>query len=250
MDINQIKSQIVKDQGISPSAVDIFSTEKGTYALIYNSRQITKAISDKDIEAMKQMKGSAIEKIYARFGNNEKVKDQLTNYLLEEKDMENFDEIVDYINSHIQITKDVAEDETILKKHGKIEGYLIRDGKIQENAIFSAVVNVQKQGKCSRCFVDEVETESEHRGNGVAGRVLRGFLPVLCANSYVSNIVLQAGAYDVDSEKTTQAKLEEFYKNCGFTRVCEDENLECVKKEDFSEGYPVYVKPVDFEKIY
>ena len=90
--------------------------------------------------------------------------------------------------------------------------------------------------------------ESYDRGNGIYKNALTKFLPKLARKRSASAIVLEASAFDTNSaERGGQKKLEEFYKNCGFTKVLESERADFpgVLEEDYDHSNnPIYYAPV------
>lgn len=90
--------------------------------------------------------------------------------------------------------------------------------------------------------------ESFDRGNGIYKNLLTKYLPKLARKCSVTAIVLEASAFDTNSaEKGGQQKLEEFYKNCGLTKVLESERADFpgVLSQDYDHSNnPIYYAPV------
>ncbi|MGN1162348.1 MAG: hypothetical protein ACI4T2_00255 [Christensenellales bacterium] len=260
MDTKELKKKICKEYGVQPMAVCVYQNEHGTFVQMYNARtKKMKAVSEKDVEEINKMidGGEAVFKAFSiHFQKNLKILELATDYILGGGNMLSLDGIVNYVNkssSKQHENKSADEDDlTILKPHGKIEGYKVEDEELV-GPLFGATIEVEKMGyknNQTRCFVDEIETDSQSRGNGFATKMLTSFLPSLCSLSYISSIVLQAGAFDVENEKQTQNSLEKFYKNCGFFEVENVDDFNCVKQSDFDQGYSVFVKNVDLDRIF
>lgn len=260
MDTKELKKKICKEYGVQPSAVCVYQNEHGTFVQMYNAqaKQVT-AVSEKDIAEINNLIDGG-EPVFNAFSNhfqkNSKILELATDYILGGGNMMSLDGIVDYVNksfSKQHENKSADEDDlTILKPHGKIEGYKVEDEELV-GPLFNATIKVEKMGyknNQTRCFVDEIETDPQSRGNGFATKMLTSFLPSLCSLSYISSIVLQAGAFDVENEKQTQNSLEKFYKNCGFFEVENVGDFNCVKQSDFDQGYSVFVKYVDHDRVF
>ncbi len=259
MDTKELKKKICKEYGVQPMAVCVYQNEHGTFVQMYNARtKKMKAVSEKDVEEINKMidGGEAVFNAFSiHFQKNSKILELATDYILGGGNMLSLDGIVNYVNkssSKQHENKSADEDDlTILKPHGKIEGYKVEDEELV-GPLFNATIEVEKTTKNNqtRCFVDEIETDPQSRGNGFATKMLTSFLPSLCSLSYISSIVLQAGAFDVENEKQTQNSLEKFYKNCGFFEVENVDDFNCVKQSDFDQGYSVFVKYVDHDRIF
>lgn len=260
MDTKELKQKICKEYGVQPSAVSIYQNDNGTFVQMYNAqaKQVT-AVSEKDIAEINNLIDGG-EPVFNAFSNhfqkNSRILELATDYILGGGNMMSLDGIVDYVNksfSKQHENKSADEDDlTILKPHGKIEGYKVEDEELV-GPLFNATIKVEKMGyknNQTRCFVDEIETDPQSRGNGFATKMLTSFLPSLCSLSYISSIVLQAGAFDVENEKQTQNSLEKFYKNCGFFEVENVGDFNCVKQSDFDQGYSVFVKYVDHDRVF
>ena len=260
MDTKELKQKICKEYGVRPSAVSIYQNDNGTFVQMYNAqaKQVT-AVSEKDIAEINNLIDGG-EPVFNAFSNhfqkNSRILELATDYILGGGNMMSLDGIVDYVNksfSKQHENKSADEDDlTILKPHGKIEGYKVEDEELV-GPLFNATIKVEKMGyknNQTRCFVDEIETDPQSRGNGFATKMLTSFLPSLCSLSYISSIVLQAGAFDVENEKQTQNSLEKFYKNCGFFEVENVGDFNCVKQSDFDQGYSVFVKYVDHDRVF
>ncbi len=260
MDTKELKKKICKEYGVQPSAVCVYQNEHGTFVQMYNAqaKQVT-AVSEKDIAEINNLIDGG-EPVFNAFSNhfqkNSRILELATDYILGGGNMMSLDGIVDYVNksfSKQHENKSADEDDlTILKPHGKIEGYKVEDEELV-GPLFNATIKVEKMGyknNQTRCFVDEIETDPQSRGNGFATKMLTSFLPSLCSLSYISSIVLQAGAFDVENEKQTQNSLEKFYKNCGFFEVENVGDFNCVKQSDFDQGYSVFVKYVDHDRVF
>lgn len=259
MDTKELKKKICKEYGVQPMAVCVYQNEHGTFVQMYNARtKKMKAVSEKDVEEINKMidGGEAVFNAFSiHFQKNSKILELATDYILGGGNMLSLDGIVNYVNkssSKQHENKSADEDDlTILKPHGKIEGYKVEDDELV-GPLFNATIEVEKTTKNNqtRCFVDEIETDPQSRGNGFATKMLTSFLPSLCSLSYISSIVLQAGAFDVEKESQTQNSLEKFYKNCGFFEVENVDDFNCVKQSDFDQGYSVFVKYVDHDRIF
>lgn len=260
MDTKELKQKICKEYGVQPNAVCVYQNEHGTFVQMYNARtKEMKAVSEKDVEEINKMidGGEAVFNAFSiHFQKNSKILELATDYILGGGNMMSLDGIVDYVNksfSKQHENKSADEDDlTILNPHGKIEGYKVEDEELV-GPLFNATIKVEKMGyknNQTRCFVDEIETDPQSRGNGFATKMLTSFLPSLCSLSYISSIVLQAGAFDVENEKQTQNSLEKFYKNCGFFEVENVGDFNCVKQSDFDQGYSVFVKSVDCDRYF
>lgn len=261
MDTKELKQKICKEYGVQPSAVSIYQNDNGTFVQMYNAqaKQVT-AVSEKDIAEINNLIDGG-EPVFNAFSNhfqkNSKILELATDYILGGGNMMSLKGICDYVNKNFskqnQSQNVESEDDlTILKPHGKIEGYKVEDEELV-GPLFNATIKVEKMGyknNQTRCFVDEIETDPQSRGNGFATKMLTSFLPSLCSLSYISSIVLQAGAFDVENEKQTQNSLEKFYKKCGFSEVQAGDEFNCIKPSDFDQGYSVFVKSVDCDRYF
>lgn len=117
---------------------------------------------------------------------------------------------------------------------------VLSDGSLDENSIFrmnfscKAVKN--KAGSIvRRIYIENAETETNWRGQGIYTAVLTKLLPKIGETKKVKSIVLSADAFDTNNvKKGGQEKLESFYKNIGF-----------IKSQKVSEtGKPIYVKTI------
>lgn len=261
MDTKELKQKICKEYGVQPNAVCVYQNEHGTFVQMYNAqtKQAT-AVSEKDIaEINKMMAGgeSVLNAFSTHFQKNSKILDFAVDYIFGGGNMVSLDGLVAYVNNAFskQNKNKYAESEddfSILKPCGKIEGYKVENGKLV-GPMFNSTVFVEHLGRKNtqtRCFIDEIETDSQYRGMGFASRMLSSFLPSLCACSDITSIVLQAGAFDVENEKQTQNNLEKFYKNCGFSEVQAGDDFNCIKQSDFDQGYSVFVKQVDCDRCF
>lgn len=260
MDTKELKQKICKEYGVQPNAVCVYQNEHGTFVQMYNAqaKKVT-AVSEKDIAEINKLiaDGKPVFNAFSiHFQNNSRILELATDFLLGGGNMMSLKGICDYVNksfSKQHENKSADEDDlTILKPHGKIEGYKVEDEELV-GPLFNATIKVEKMGyknNQTRCFVDEIETDPQSRGNGFATKMLTSFLPSLCSLSYISSIVLQAGAFDVENEKQTQNSLEKFYKNCGFFEVENVGDFNCIKQSDFDQGYSVFVKSVDCDRYF
>lgn len=261
MDTKELKKKICKEYGVQPMAVCVYQNEHGTFVQMYNAqaKQVT-AVSEKDIAEINHLIDGG-EPVFNAFSNhfqkNSRILELATDYILGGGNMMSLKGICDYVNESFskqnQSQNVESEDDfAILKKYGRIEGYVVEDEKLV-GPVFNSTILVEKIGHKNtqtRCFVDEIETDPQSRGNGFATKMLTSFLPSLCSLSYISSIVLQAGAFDVENEKQTQNNLEKFYKNCGFDEVQAGDKFNCIKQSDFDQGYSVFVKYVDHDRIF
>lgn len=261
MDTKELKQKICKEYGVRPSAVSIYQNDNGTFVQMYNAqaKQVT-AVSEKDIAEINNLIDGG-EPVFNAFSNhfqkNSRILELATDYILGGGNMMSLKGICDYVNKNFskqnQSQNVESEDDfAILKKYGKIEGYVVKDEKLV-GPVFNSTIFVEKIGyknTQTRCFVDEIETQSESRGKGFASHMLEKFLPLLCANSDISSIVLQAGSFDVEKESQTQTHLEKFYKKCGFSEVQAGDEFNCIKPSDFDQGYSVFVKSVDCDRYF
>lgn len=261
MDTKELKQKICKEYGIRPNAVCVYQNEHGTFVQMYNAKaKQESAVSEKDIAEINKMISSG-EKVFSAFSNhfqkNSRILELATDYILGGGNMMSLDGIAKYVNKSFSEQNKSQEvesedDFSILKPCGKIEGFMVENGKLV-GPLFNSTILIEKLGRKNtqtRCFVDEIETESQSRGMGFASRMLSSFLPSLCACSDISSIVLQAGAFDVENERQTQTNLEKFYKNCGFCEVKGGDEYNCIKSSDFDQGYSVFVKQVDCERYF
>ena len=100
--------------------------------------------------------------------------------------------------------RNAFEVEKVTSSHTKGTTEIISKEPLSREALTEAVEKMGYKNNQTRCFVDEIETDPQSRGNGFATKMLTSFLPSLCSLSYISSIVLQAGAFDVENEKQTQ----------------------------------------------
>lgn len=261
MDTKELKQKICKEYGIRPNAVCVYQNEHGTFVQMYNAKAKTvTAVSEKDIAEIKKLieGGEPVFNAFSiHFQKNSRVLELATDFLLGGGNLMSLEGICDYVNKSFskQNQSQAVENEddvSILKSSGKIEGFMVENGKLV-GPLFNSTILVEKLGRKNtqtRCFVDEIETEPQYRGMGFASRMLSSFLPSLCACSDISSIVLQAGAFDVENERQTQTNLEKFYKNCGFCEVKGGDEYNCIKSSDFDQGYSIFVKQVDCERYF
>ena len=138
MDTKELKQKICKEYGVRPSAVSIYQNDNGTFVQMYNAqaKQVT-AVSEKDIAEINNLIDGG-EPVFNAFSNhfqkNSKILELATDYILGGGNMMSLDGIVDYVNksfSKQHENKSADEDDlTILKPHGKIEGYKVEDEEL------------------------------------------------------------------------------------------------------------------------
>lgn len=261
----ELKKKLCGRFGVKSNELYVYENAHGTFALVYNGgaqQAITSADKAKIEEIAEKTGNQKFSALLEYYKNNSQIIDAVTTFCLyknidyanvSEKDFVN---VLNFVNKKLQNkaglqNKDDEERFGPMKDFGNIEGYRVVDEEPESSPCFLAKTKVEKIGskhnRTTRCFVDEIETSSSMRGCGLASTMLIKFLPALCSASYIQTIVLQAGAFDIDNEKQTQEKLEQFCKKCGFTRAQESDNLSCLTPEDFDQEYPVFTKPVSME---
>lgn len=157
-------------------------------------------------------------------------------------------EIVEHFSKDKSMEKTVSEG--LLNANTITAHKIMKDGSLSEDISFKLdceieEIKTQKQTK-KRCLINEAE--SFEKGKGLYRESLK-FLSTLCEKEQVSGMVLQASAFNVESENTTQEKLENFYKNNGFVKVAENEisDYNLVRPSDFNDELPIYFKNVGME---
>ncbi len=257
MESFELKKNLCKKFGVKANELHVYENQHGTFALVYNGREhqaITEADKAKIDDIAEKNDMPKLNALMEYFKNNPQIIELVGDCYLAGNIM--YENVLNFVNTEMQkrSTPQKANDEECfgpLKEFGNIEGYKIVDGEPEKDPCFLAKIKVEtvgrKHNKTTRCFVDEIETDSKMRGCGLASKTLSTFLPALCSASDIQSIVLQAGAFDVENEKQTQSNLVEFYKNCGYTQAQESDELACLTPEDFDQEYPVFTKSVSMD---
>ena len=257
MESFELKKNLCKKFGVKANELHVYANEHGTFALVYNG-SAHQAISDADkakIEEISKNTGKPkLNVLMEYFQNNTQIIDLVGDCYLAGNFV--YENVLKFINAEMQKKSEsqkTNDEERFgpMKDFGVIEGYRIVDGEPENSPCFLAKTKVEtvgsKHNRTTRCFVDEIETSASMRGCGLASTTLTKFLPELCSASFIQSIVLQAGAFDVENEKQTQANLVEFYKKCGFTKAQESDEFSCLTSADFDQEYPVFIKPVSMD---
>jgi hypothetical protein len=159
---------------------------------------------------------------------------------------ESVEKFVDFINKKMPKKQATGK----LQKNNNMEVYKVLENGDLGELVFKMDFTCEKYGpkdyQMKRFKINNAE--SFDRGNGIYKNLLTKYLPKLARKFGVSAMVLEASAFDTNSaERGGQANLEEFYKNCGFTRVLESERADFpgVLPNDYDHSNnPIYYAPV------
>lgn len=223
---------------------------KDFYVFLCNEPSSSGAIGNNDLKKFLATVGenckSALVPFCEMFQKNSNAIEQITDLIIKTNKSDfSASEIVDYFSKNKNAEKIVEEG---LSSSNTITAHkVLADGSLSEDVSFkmdSSIeeIKTQKQTK-KRCVINEAESFDKNKG---LYREALNFLSTLCEKDQVSGLVLQASAFDVESENTTQSKLENFYKNNGFVKVNESEisDYNLVRSSDFNDELPVYFKNV------
>lgn len=255
---SEIYSNFFKENQTFPrNFLDVYTCEKdGSSYLILCNYNNSKTISEQAFEKIKKQseQKDVYKAFYEYFDGQEDVLQLIGNYFIETQNINpSVEELANYINKAIPTPKD---GKTKIERANTIIALKIDEkGKITNNLAFNMSFNIEtiksiRETK-NRAFIKNAE--SFERGKGIYKEILTKFLPQILSKNKIPVIVLQASAFDSDSnEKTSQKNLEQFYKSVGFTRAYEniEEDTNFIRESDFTEGLPVYYKYVSAEKMY
>lgn len=234
---NEIENIILRKYSNLPRAnVFVHITKEAVpVALIVNPPEESALVKEKDFEQIEGVDSEKITNFCEKFVSKPAVLDAVGTFWTSGKQItwENFKKFM--LNQKGSVTN------SKLGKNNVVCAYkVLEDGSLDENIIFK----MNFACKCAknkigdvvnRIYIEDAETETAWRGQGIYTSVLTKLLPQVAETRKIKSVVLSADAFDTNSAtKGGQEKLEKFYRNCGFS-----------KTQKVSEtGKPIYVKTI------
>lgn len=258
-----ITKEIIRDKylsenpGFPKALVNVHSKEKDGRTVFYigicNASDSASVMNDAQIEEIKKTV-SAGEKVINAFANafskNESVLEAISSFY--DDDNQDFEASSSVEKFAEFITKKMPKKQAAgkIQQNNNFEVYKVLENGDLGDLVFKMDFTCEKFGskdyQSKRFKINNAE--SFDRGNGIYKNLLTKYLPKLARKSGVSAIVLEASAFDTNSaERGGQANLEEFYKNCGFTKVLESERADfpgVLPKDYDHSNNPIYYAPV------
>lgn len=220
--------------------------ELSFYGVTTNLSKSSRGLNEAQIKELNEKAAKGENVLFAAsamFENNKRIITCVGDFYEKGKLNPTVEEFASYIEKKFEKTKQTPG----LSKNNYTEVFKInKDGELDEK-VFNMRFQIDNFSKVTddakkyRCFINNAE--SYDRGKGIYKYILTTYLPNLCSSRNISTIVLNAVAHETNSaEKGGQIKLEEMYKNCGYTNVkkCERKDFPGVLEKDFEEGHPVY----------